>query len=112
MLDFRDASLGSGVTTLDVHVTMGNVELILPPWLAIDVDVSSVFGSVEERHRMPREPDPASPSVRVTGRVWFGSLEISTRLPGESGRDARRREKRERKALRDRDVRALPPGRT
>jgi hypothetical protein len=110
-LDFREASLGPGVTTIDVRVTMGNLELILPPWLAIDVDVLSFAGSVEERHRVPREPDPSAPLLRVVGRVRFGNLEIVTRLPGETGRDARKRERRERRALRDREVRSLPSGR-
>ena len=115
-LDFRDASLGAGVTTIDVRVSMGNVELILPPELAIDVDVSSVMGSVEERHRLPVDPDPARPMLRVTGRVLMGNLEISTLLRGETKGDGRRRERRERRdkrrALRRarRDERALPPG--
>jgi hypothetical protein len=112
-LDFREASIGPGVTTLHVRVTMGALELVLPPQLAIDVDVSSFAGSVEERHRAPAEPDPSRPLLRVVGEVLFGSLEISTRLPGESARDARRRERRERKsrrALAAGTSRSLPPG--
>jgi hypothetical protein len=112
-LDFRDASLGPGTTTIDVRVTMGNLELILPPQLAIDVDVSSFAGNVEERHRVPRDLDPQRPLLRVVGAVRFGNLEIHTRLPGESGRDARRRERRERRErrqLRGGSTRVLPPG--
>jgi hypothetical protein len=117
VLDFRDASLGSGTTTLDVRVTMASLEIILPPWLPIDVDVSSFAGNVEERHRVPRELDPASPLLRVVGSVRFGNIEIATRLPGESGRQARKRERRERRdrkrGLRGGSItdRALPPGR-
>ncbi len=110
-LDFREASIGPGLTVLDVRVTMANLELILPPWLAIDVDVSSFAGNVEERHRAPREPDPSQPLLRVTGAVRFGNLEISTRLPGETAGDARKREKRERKQLGSGGRAALPPGR-
>jgi hypothetical protein len=106
VLDFRDASLGPGVTTLEVRVTMGSLELILPPWLGIDVDVSSFAANVAERHRSPYEPDPGQPLLRVTGAVRFGNLEITTRLPGETERDARKRERRERK-----QQRALAPGR-
>ena len=109
-LDFRDASLQAGVTTIDVRVTMGNVEIILPPNLAIDVDVSSLAGSVEERHRVPAELEPGRPMLRIVGAVRFGNLEIATRLPGETDRDARRREQRERKQLRQARQRALPPG--
>lgn len=109
-LDFRDASLGPGITTIHVRVFMGNFEVILPPNLAIDVDVSSFAGSVTERHRVPPDADPASPQIRIVGRVRFGNLEITTRLPGETAHDAYRREKRERKQLRRAENKALPPG--
>jgi hypothetical protein len=111
-LDFRDASLGPGVTTIHVRVFMGNFEVVLPPNLAIDVDVSSFAGNVTERHRVPPEVDPSRPQIRIVGTVRFGNLEITTRLPGETARDAYRREKRERKALSKAETRALPPGRT
>jgi hypothetical protein len=96
VLDFRDASLAAGMTTLDLAVTFGHVELLLPPWLAIDVDVASIGGTVEERHRVPREPDLSEPAVVVTGLVRFGDLAMSTRLPGETRAEAVKREKRER----------------
>jgi hypothetical protein len=122
-LDFRDASLGHGITTIHVRVFMGNFEIVLPPNLAIDVDVSSFAGSVAERHRVPPEADPARPLLRIVGTVRFGNLEITTRLPGESARDAykrerrerkheRKHERRERKRLRDAEDKTLPPGRS
>jgi len=83
-LDFRDASLAPGVTTIEVKVLMGNLEIILPPHLAIDVDVSSFMGAVEERHRVPPDADPARPVLRLSGAVRLGNLEITTRLPGET----------------------------
>ena len=111
-LDFRDASLGPGVTTIHVRVFMGNFEIVLPPNLAIDVDVSSFAGSVTERHRVPPEADPARPLIRIVGTVRFGNLEITTRLPNETARDAYQREKRERKQLCKAADKALPPGGT
>ena len=99
-LDFREASLGPGATTIDVRVTMGSLEIILPPSLAIDVDVSSLMGSVESRHRAPAQLDPSRPFLRVTGSVVMGSIEVLTRLPGESRRDTWKRERRERKEKR------------
>jgi hypothetical protein len=109
-LDFRDASLAPGVTTIDVGVLMGNLEIILPPHLAIDVEVSSFMGSVEERHRVPPDADPALPVLRLTGAVRLGNLEITTRLPGETRGDASKRERRERKQLRKAQRRALAAG--
>lgn len=109
-LDFRDASLAPGVTEISVLVVMANVEVILPPNLAIDVDVSTFAGNVTERHRVPPDADPARPLIRITGRVVFGNVEVTTRLAGESARDAIRRERRERKQLRKAETKALPPG--
>ena len=109
-LDFRDASLGPGITTIHVRVFMGNFEVILPPNLAIEVDVSSFAGSVTERHRVPPDDDPGRPQIRIVGWVRFGNLEITTRLPGETARDAHRRERRERRELQRAERRALPPG--
>jgi hypothetical protein len=110
-LDFRDASIAPGVTTIHVRVFMGNFEVVLPPNLGIDVDVSSFAGSVTERHRVPPDADPARPLIRIVGTVRFGNLEVTTRLPGETARDAYRRERRERKQLQKAD-KALPPGET
>lgn len=111
-LDFRDASLGPGITTIHVRVFMGNLEVVLPPNLAIDVDVSSFAASVTERHRVPPDADPARPLIRIVGTVRLGNLEITTRLPNETARDADRRERRERKQLRKAADKALPPGGT
>jgi hypothetical protein len=109
-LDFRDASLGPGITTIHVRVFMGNFEVVLPPGLGIDVEVSSFAGSVTERHRVSPDADPAQPQIRIVGWVRFGNLDITTRLSGETERDARRRERRERKELRKAADKALPPG--
>jgi hypothetical protein len=109
-LDFRDASLGPGVTTIHVRVFMGNFEVVLPPNLGIEVDVSGFASAVTERHRVPPDADPARPLIRIVGTVRFGNLEITTRLPGETARDAYKREKRERKQLRSADDKVLPPG--
>jgi hypothetical protein len=49
--------------------------------------------------RRPPEPDPDRPVLRVTGLAIMGGVAIETRLLGESERDAHRRRKRERKAL-------------
>jgi hypothetical protein len=109
-LDFRDADFGPGVTEVRVTAIMGGLEIIVPPNLAIDVDASAFMGGFEQRHRAPTTPDPGRAMLRITGFAVMGGVDIKTLLPGESARDARRREKRERKALRDRPARALPPG--
>jgi hypothetical protein len=99
VLDLRDAQLGPGVTTIDVHVTMGNVEIVVPPGVAVDVDASSLLGNVEDRSE---GAVTATTVLRVTGRVALGNLEITTLLRGETKRGARRRRRWERRSLRRR----------
>ena len=108
-LDFREAELAPGETHLYVFTIMGGCEIIVPPGLAVDMDGIAVMGAFEHLERAPAHRDPDSPYLRVTGLVAMGGVEIITRLVGESARDARRREKAERKALRDseRDRRQL-----
>ena len=100
-LDFREAELAPGVTALKITAMFGGVSIIVPPGLAVDCDASAIFGGFEELHRAPRRTDPDRPVLRITGFAMFGGVSIDTRLPGESSRDARKRSKREARALRD-----------
>lgn len=113
-LDFREAEFGPGVTELHVRCVMGGLELIVPPGLQLDVDVSAVLGGVENRHEASA-PDPSRPILRITGMAVLGGLEIQTRRAGESRREAKRRLKAARRDARlgepnDRSGRTLPPG--
>jgi len=99
-LDFREANLGPGVTELRVYCAFGGVDVIVPPWLAVESDAVAIFGGFEEVHRAPTAPDPDRPVLRITGVALFGGVDVQTRLPGESARDAHKRVKREAKALR------------
>ena len=99
-LDFRDAELAPGVTELHITAIMGGFEVIVPPTLSVECDASAIMGGFEHLHRAPRSPDPDRPILRITGFAMMGGVSIETRLPGESSRDARRRAKREAKALR------------
>lgn len=99
VLDLREAQLGPGVTTIEVKCTMGNIEIIVPPAVAVDVDVSSLMGNVEQRTERSAQ-GPAL--VRIVGRVRLGNVEVSTRERGETKRDARGRRRWERRAWRHR----------
>jgi len=110
-LDFRDAAFAPGVTELRVRCVFGSVEVIVPPWLAVESDATAILGSFEELHRAPIKPDPERAVLRITGVMVFGSVEVETRLSGESRRDARKRSKRQGKALQGEDRKALPAAR-
>lgn len=99
-LDFREAQFLPGVTTLRVVALMGGVDIIVPPGLAVEMDGVSIMGGFEHLARSPQDPEKESPLLRISGLTLMGGVSIRTRLVGETERNARRREKAERKALR------------
>ncbi len=91
-LDLLEARLAAGLTTIEVDVTMGNVEIIVLPGCQVDVEASSFLGSVEERtDRVATTPTSV---IRVIGRVRLGNLEVSSRYRSETARDRRRAHRR------------------
>ncbi len=98
VLDLREARLAPGVTTIEVHVTMGNIEVVVPPGMAVEVDVSSFMGNVEQRTDHVSAETPTT--VRIVGHVKLGNLELMTLRAGETQRDAKWRRRQERRAYR------------
>ena len=105
-LDFREAQFAPGVTELRVTAIMGGLEIIVPPWLAVECHATSIMGGFEELERGHGSPDPGRAMLRITGFALMGGVRIETRLPGESRRQARKRMKADRKALEKRDRKA------
>lgn len=81
VIDLRDVSMPPGVSTLQVSAVFGSVEIIVPPNLAVESAGASVLGSFEGIQRVPRDPDPDLPILRVQGRAVLGSIEIRTEVP-------------------------------
>lgn len=101
MLDFREARLGPGITEVAIACLMGGVEILVPPGVIVEADGMAVMGGFS--HKTPTfGTDPNTPVLRITGIALMGGVDISTRLPGESAKDARRRERDERKQKRNR----------
>lgn len=97
-LDLREARLAPGVTSFAVDVLLGELELIVPPNVPVDVECSAVFGEIDQDQSVT--PTPAGDArIRVTGRVWFGSIAIREQLVGETRSEARKRRKAERKRV-------------
>lgn len=100
VLDFRQAQFDSAHTELRLHLSLGNVEIIVPPNVIVEIETTAILGSIERKGSAPTETQarrPNTPTLRITGYAILSSVEISTRLPGESSGDARRRSKQERK---------------
>lgn len=98
-LDLREAQLAPGVTHFAVDVVMAELELIVPPGLPVDVECSALFGEVDQDEAVSGTPVGGEARIRVTGRVWFGSINVREQQIGESKSEARKRRKAERKRL-------------
>jgi signal transduction histidine kinase len=90
-LDFRDAVLQPGTTTINVQCKTGNVEMIVPDKLAVELAVSSVMANVQEHRESRGAIDPNLPKLRIVGAVKGGNCEVFSLAPGETLRDAHHR---------------------
>jgi len=105
--DLREARLPAGELEFRVFAMFGGVTIIVPPGVHVQLDCTAIMGATEQDDAVEL-PEPGATVVRVTGFVMFGGVTVIERLPGESGRAAKKR----RKALRERkQARALPPKR-
>jgi signal transduction histidine kinase len=85
-LDLRNAALQAGTTTFTVHVTMGNLEVIVPPDVPVDLDVASVTGNVTDWRKPGARTD--GPRLRITGKVKAGNCQVISLAPGQTHHDA------------------------
>jgi hypothetical protein len=98
-LDFREARFGPGVTEVRVFVLWGGVEVIVPPDVQVECSTIGILGGFEQVGTVSSTTDPHAPVLRITGVAVMGGGSVTVRYPGESGRDARRRLKAEKKAM-------------
>jgi signal transduction histidine kinase len=91
-LDLRDAVLTDD-TTIDVRVTLGNVEIIVPHGLAVDVQVDTSMGNVQDHRQDPGEL--SGKRLRVVGKVKLGNCEIIPLRAGETIYDHAKRVRHE-----------------
>lgn len=102
-IDFRGAVFGPGVTELRIFSLWGGTEVIVPPGINVEANgVVALMGAFEHETDESAVHDPTTPTLRVTGVVCMGGVEVTTRHAGESARDARRRRKQLRREQRRR----------
>ncbi len=99
-LDFREALLAPGETEVWLFNIMGGAEIIVPPGLSVECDGAAILGGFDYHDDAPLNPHPDAPILKIRGFALMGGVEVTVRHPGESGRDAKRRIKAERKARR------------
>jgi predicted membrane protein len=75
-LDLREAELGPD-TTIDADVLMGSLEILVPHGVDIDVDVELLAGKFNDVRERRDRTTAAARRLRVVGRAWFSSCEIT-----------------------------------
>jgi hypothetical protein len=73
-LDLRDAVLQSRVTTLNLRVLCGNVELIVPEGVQVSMTGTVLAGS--RSNKMRTTPGPGAPLIEIDGVVIAGSVKV------------------------------------
>lgn len=108
VLDFREALLPPGETEVWIFAALGGVEIVVPPGLPVECDGFALLGGFDYGEEAMVAPDPDTPLLRIRGFCLMGGVEVTTRHPGETAREAKRRRrfekkkrKLERKQLRD-----------
>ena len=77
-LDWRAAEIQPGVTEVDVHNFLGNVEIRLPAYVQVEHQGSAFMGSFECRQPQARPASARAPQtiVRFTGRTFLGAVTV------------------------------------
>lgn len=81
LLDLRKAQPAPGGIHLDVMVIMGGLSLIVPPGWRVVNDADVLAGGFEDRTEPSGDDD--APVVKMTGKVFMGGLQVTTKSPVE-----------------------------
>ena len=84
-IDLTQALLAPGVSEIEVSCIMASVEIVVPPDLRVECDVTAVMGSAEVQRQIASTTSPDAPTVRVTGSAFMGSIEIKVIDPNAPG---------------------------
>ncbi len=81
VLDFRDASFVGDTVEIDASVTLGGLEVIVPPGTQVEIECREVLSSSShKRHRRSAAP-PNGLLVVVQGQLFMSELEIKEKPP-------------------------------
>ncbi len=81
-LDLRHAVLSPGVTEVHIRATLGSVDVIVPPDLAVETTGAGILGAFEHVDRAPPEVEPDRPRLRIHGVAFLGAVDVQTRARG------------------------------
>jgi hypothetical protein len=84
-LDLREAIIGIGVSFIEAVGVMGNIEITVPPDVAVESDGDSLLGSFVVKYKGSATPAAATGlrTIRITGTAYASSVEIIVKGPDE-----------------------------
>jgi hypothetical protein len=84
-LDLRDAVIGVGVSVIEAVAVMGNIEITIPPDVAVESDGDALLGSFVVKYKGSVTPALATGlrTVRIIGTAYASSVEITVKGPDE-----------------------------
>jgi hypothetical protein len=85
-LDLREAEVGFGVSVIEAVAFMGNIEITIPPEIAVECDGDSLMGTFTLKYGGGANAAAASRerTVRVVGSAYAGSVSVNVKGPDEA----------------------------
>ena len=80
-LDLRGAEIGYGLSVIEAVAVLGNVEITVPPEIAVECDGDSFMGTFTLKYANRASPSMANRDriVRVTGSAYAGAVTVSVK---------------------------------
>ena len=75
-LDLRQSQLGSEPRRLDIFALFGGGSIYVPEGWEVSVNVSSIFGGVDQKNLPVPLGTSGAPRLTITGTALFGGVEI------------------------------------
>jgi len=84
-LDLREAEIGLGVSVIEAVAVMGNIEITVPPDVAVESDGDSLLGSFVVKYAKGIAPGLATgyKKLHITGTAYAASVEVHVKGPDE-----------------------------
>ena len=84
-LDLREADIGLGVSVIEAVAVMGNIEITVPPDVAVESSGDALLGSFVVKYAKGVSANTATgyKKVHITGTAYAASVEIHVKGPDE-----------------------------
>ena len=84
-LDLRDADIESGVSVIEAVGVMGNIEVTVPPEVAVECDGDALLGNFTLQYagRINTGLANSDRTVRITGNAYLASVTVKVKGPDE-----------------------------